>query len=334
MHLEAGRWWAQQRSEVKHRVMCGLSFRPKLFCLLHRLPAADNDDPALAAGTTAAWALSNVLKGAGREVGEVVAVEGAPEAIVRLVAAAPEHLATEAAWVLAYITGAYLEWAGSFVAGWACSPAALSFLAAPTGCLVMRGGSPACFVPARPDPFLLFGCPLLACSLSRGPPEPHGGPGGRTTHAGAPRQRSGPGEPPGSLILSILTRAHSTQPAASLHQHFLWSLSLNGTCSVWSTLCPPVQMLQDEQTGRALLIPLLRSLGNIAAGGGAAAAEQLLSPQAAPALQALVTCAGVRGITGVYLNKGGLSAASCSTVPRLPMLCIGCINQRWITQVL
>jgi hypothetical protein len=46
-----------------------------------------------------------VLKGAGREVGEVVAVEGAPEAIVQLVAAAPEHLATEAAWVLAYITG-------------------------------------------------------------------------------------------------------------------------------------------------------------------------------------------------------------------------------------
>ena len=67
--------------------------------------AADNDDPALAAGTTAAWALSNVLKGAGREVGEVVGVEGAAEAIVRLVAAAPDHLATEAAWVLAYITG-------------------------------------------------------------------------------------------------------------------------------------------------------------------------------------------------------------------------------------
>ena len=64
--------------------------------------AADNDDPALAAGTTAAWALSNVLKGAGREVGEV---EGAAEAIVRLVAAAPDHLVTEAAWVLAYITG-------------------------------------------------------------------------------------------------------------------------------------------------------------------------------------------------------------------------------------
>lgn len=66
---------------------------------------ADDGDPALAAGTTAAWALSNVLKGAGREVGEVMGVEGAPEALVRLVAAAPEHLATEVSWVLAYITG-------------------------------------------------------------------------------------------------------------------------------------------------------------------------------------------------------------------------------------
>ncbi|KAL4419366.1 hypothetical protein ABPG77_001593, partial [Micractinium sp. CCAP 211/92] len=65
---------------------------------------ADDGDPALSAGTTAAWALSNVLKGAGREVGEVMAVEGAAEAVVRLVAAAPEHLATEAAWVLAYMT--------------------------------------------------------------------------------------------------------------------------------------------------------------------------------------------------------------------------------------
>lgn len=55
------------------------------------------------------------------------------------------------------------------------------------------------------------------------------------------------------------------------------------------------QTLQDEQEGRGLLIPLLRSLGNVAAGGGAAAVEQLLSPDAAPALQALVTCAQVRG---------------------------------------
>ena len=45
------------------------------------------------------------LQGAGREVGEAVGVEGAPEAVVRLVAEAPGHLATEAAWVLAYITG-------------------------------------------------------------------------------------------------------------------------------------------------------------------------------------------------------------------------------------
>jgi len=32
-------------------------------------------------------------------------VEGAPEAIVKIVAEGPDHLATETAWVLAYITG-------------------------------------------------------------------------------------------------------------------------------------------------------------------------------------------------------------------------------------
>lgn len=54
-------------------------------------------------------------QGAGREVGEVVGVEGAPEAVVRLVAEAPAHLATEAAWVLAYITGG---WVGGRAVGW------------------------------------------------------------------------------------------------------------------------------------------------------------------------------------------------------------------------
>jgi hypothetical protein len=68
---------------------------------------------------------------------------------------------------------------------------------------------------------------------------------------------------------------------------------LNDACMNCLPFARPLQMLQDEQTGRALLIPLLRALGNIAAGGGAAAAEQLLSPQAGPALQALVTCAAV-----------------------------------------
>lgn len=60
--------------------------------------------------------------------------------------------------------------------------------------------------------------------------------------------------------------------------------------------CASMQMLQDEQLGRALLIPLMRSLGNIAAGGGSAAVAQLLSPEAGPALQALVTCAGVSAV--------------------------------------
>ena len=54
-----------------------------------------------------------------------------------------------------------------------------------------------------------------------------------------------------------------------------------------------LQMVQDEASGQALLLPLLRALGNIAAGGGGAAMEQLLAPDAAPALQSLVTCTQV-----------------------------------------
>ena len=76
-------------------------------------------------------------------------------------------------------------------------------------------------------------------------------------------------------------------------------------------------MLQDEQVGRALLIPLMRSLGNIAAGGGAAAMEQLLSPAATPALQALVTCAGVRAPAQ---QAAGRLAACFSGLRGLPML--------------
>lgn len=83
-------------------------------------------------------------------------------------------------------------------------------------------------------------------------------------------------------------------------------------------------MLQ-EQEGRGLLIPLLRSLGNVAAGGGTAAAEQLLSPDAAPALQALVTCAGVRTCSHASLGwlrhartPGRCSGQRCPTCKRLP----------------
>ncbi|KAL4440465.1 hypothetical protein ABPG75_003466 [Micractinium tetrahymenae] len=144
---------------------------------------ADDGDPALSAGTTAAWALSNVLKGAGREVGEVMAVEGAPEAVVRLVAAAPDHLATEAAWVLAYVT-------------------------------------------------------------------------------------------------------------ASHEAHLNRMVSLGVVPPILARITDTVDQMLQEQEGRGLLIPLLRSLGNVAAGGGAAAAEQLLSSDAAPALHALVVCAG------------------------------------------
>ncbi|PSC72043.1 importin subunit alpha-2 [Micractinium conductrix] len=145
---------------------------------------ADDGDPALSAGTTAAWALSNVLKGAGKEVGDVVAVDGALEALVRLVAAAPDHLSTEAAWVLAYITASHETHLNR---------------------LVTLG-----------------------------------------------------------VVTPMLTRIAEAVD----------------------------QMLREEQDGRALLIPLLRSLGNLAAGGGAHAADQLLGLDAAPALEALVVCAG------------------------------------------
>lgn len=71
---------------------------------LHAEVAVDDGDPALAAGATAAWALSNLLRGAGPEVGEFMGVEGAPEALVQLVAAAPHDAAAEATWVVAYCT--------------------------------------------------------------------------------------------------------------------------------------------------------------------------------------------------------------------------------------
>jgi hypothetical protein len=159
-------------------------------------------------------------------------VEGAAEAVARLVAEAPEHLATEAAWVLAYITASHEAHLNRMVA------------------------------------------------LGVVPP-----------------------------MLSRLTDAVD-------------------------------QMVQDEESGRALLIPLLRSLGNVAAGGGAAAVEQLLGPEAAPALQALVTCSqshhhglqreacwvlsNIAGLPG----RGGvdaLKAAGAVPVSRL-FCCLGCLS--------
>lgn len=41
---------------------------------------------------------------------QVMGVEGTPEAIVKIVAEGPDHLATETAWVLAYITGGAGSW--------------------------------------------------------------------------------------------------------------------------------------------------------------------------------------------------------------------------------
>lgn len=166
---------------------------------------------------------------------QVMGVEGAAEAVVRLVAEAPDHLATEAAWVLAYITGGWVDW-------YRC-----------TG-LRMRPSSSVC-----------------ACSQPL----------------------------PVPLALPLGAAAHSCRapltPAASHETHLNRMVALGVVPPMLSRLTGAVdQMLQDESSGRALLIPLMRSLGNIAAGGSGAAVEQLLSPDAAPALQALVTCAGVR----------------------------------------
>lgn len=69
--MGSGWWLGVQRTGGQHHCNIACHAADNAFCYLSTLSAADNDDPALAAGTTAAWALSNVLKGAGREVGEV-----------------------------------------------------------------------------------------------------------------------------------------------------------------------------------------------------------------------------------------------------------------------
>jgi hypothetical protein len=136
--------------------------------------AAAEASPAAAeaAGATAAWALANLLRGAGPEVGELMGTEGAPQALIALVAAAPDHVAAEAAWVLAYATAGAEAHLNRLVALGAVAPLQARLVAA----------------------------------------------------AGA------------------------------------WAAAGEGAA------------------GRALLTPLLRALGNVAAGGGAAAVAQLLAP--------------------------------------------------------
>ncbi|KAK9808864.1 hypothetical protein WJX72_005408 [[Myrmecia] bisecta] len=61
--------------------------------------------PVIAASRTAAWALSNLIKGAGHEVGEVLSVDNCPAGLVQLLSKADEpELVTEVCWVLTYIT--------------------------------------------------------------------------------------------------------------------------------------------------------------------------------------------------------------------------------------
>jgi hypothetical protein len=89
-----------------------------------------------------------------------------------------------------------------------------------------------------------------------------------------------------------------------------------------AVLCWPQQAMQEAAQGRALLIPMLRTLGNIAAGGGAAACAQLLSPESAAGVQArtrvltgfgrLVTRGSVRACTREVLGTGCPSVARAS----------------------
>jgi hypothetical protein len=207
----------------------GCSF--PVFCSQSRLPlpsAAAEDDPALSAGTTAAWALSCVLRGAGREVGELMGVEGAAEAVARLVAEAPEHLATEAAWVLAYITG---EAVHSPAVQCTCFQAAargprerccpLVSVGVGTGstsirlrCARLASHAPCASRPPNPTPQPIRPTPApTSClplpdtkaghppprSLPRSAPQPHGGAGCRAAHAVPPDRCSGPGGWPRAL---------------------------------------------------------------------------------------------------------------------------------------
>lgn len=143
---------------------------------------------ALTAGSTAAWALANVLRDAGHETGEFMGTEGAPEALIALLQAdSPTELATEAAWVLVHLSAA----------------------------------------PA-------------AAHLNR------------------------------MVVLGVLPPLTARLAAAA------------------------GALAADNDAGRRALTPLLRAVGNIAAGGGAAALQQLLcldSPECAPAVLAAVDCA-------------------------------------------
>lgn len=145
-------------------------------------------DPAVTAGATAAWALANLLRGSGREVGQFMAVEGAPEALVRIMQSAPANLASESAWILAYLT---------------------------TG---------------------------AEANLNR-------------------------------IVLLGLLPPLATRVVAAVDR-----------------------MLAEGQgaAARSELTPLLRTLGNIIAGGGAGAAQEILSPECADALRSVVLCAESR----------------------------------------
>jgi hypothetical protein len=98
---------AAEDSEYRKILAANGAIRPlaKLVVGSASAVAFDPDGPAVAAGATAAWALAELLRGAGpSEVGELMGTTGAPEALVSILKAAPPHLLSEAAWMLACIS--------------------------------------------------------------------------------------------------------------------------------------------------------------------------------------------------------------------------------------
>ena len=65
------------------------------------------------------------------------------------------------------------------------------------------------------------------------------------------------------------------------------------------------QLMQEAAAGRAFLIPLLRTLGNVAAGGGAAALSQLLAEGSAPGVEVGGWARGWVGRVGRVCGKSG-----------------------------
>lgn len=108
---------AAEDSQYRQVLVANGAVRPLSLLLVQAaksLTVGNGDDSAVAAGTTAAWALANMLRGSGSvEVGEFMGTEGAPEALIYLldleIATTNVYIGSEVVWVLAYITAAPSE---------------------------------------------------------------------------------------------------------------------------------------------------------------------------------------------------------------------------------